>query len=175
MVANPEGQVKRVHIWLVALSFLSVVSPWFSRDSWAASKPNVVIILADDMGFSDAGCYGGEIHTPNIDKLAAGGIRFTDFHNTARCWPSRAAIMTGYYAQQVRRDTIPALRFDRRGRGAARMGETAAGDAQAPGLPLISLGQVAHRRAADQAGFDRSYSLEDTDRYFYPRLTFEDD
>jgi arylsulfatase len=75
------------------------------------AKPNVLIILADDMGFSDAGCYGGEIHTPNIDSLAASGIRFTNFYNTARCWSSRAAIMTGYYAQQVRRDTIPGVAF----------------------------------------------------------------
>lgn len=82
-------------------------------------KPNVQIILADDMGFSDAGCYGGEIHTPNIDRLAAGGIRFTDFHNTARCWPSRAALLTGYYAQQVRRDTIPGVAFPT-GAGGAR-------------------------------------------------------
>ena len=57
------------------------------------SKPNIVIILADDMGFSDIGCYGGEISTPNIDKLAGSGVRFTQFHNTARCWPSRACTL----------------------------------------------------------------------------------
>src|SRR6476659_7705491 len=73
------------------------------------AKPNVVIILADDMGFSDAGCYGGEIHTPNLDKLAQGGLRFTQFYNTARCWPSRAAILTRYYAQQVHRDALPGM------------------------------------------------------------------
>jgi arylsulfatase len=71
--------------------------------------PNVVIILADDLGYSDIGCYGGEIATPNLDKLAANGLRFTQFYNTARCWPTRAAILTGYYAQQVRRDTLPKL------------------------------------------------------------------
>ncbi len=49
------------------------------------SVPNIVLILADDMGYSDAGCYGGEIHTPNLDRLAAGGLRFTQFYNTARC------------------------------------------------------------------------------------------
>ena len=70
------------------------------------AKPNIVIILADDMGFSDLGSYGGEIHTPNLDRLAADGLRFTQFYNTARCWPSRAALMTGYYAQAVRRDAI---------------------------------------------------------------------
>jgi arylsulfatase A-like enzyme len=76
----------------------------------AAPKPNVMVILADDLGFSDLGCYGGEIATPNLDALAANGLRFTQFYNTARCWPSRAALLTGYYAQQVRRDSIPGLK-----------------------------------------------------------------
>jgi arylsulfatase A-like enzyme len=67
-------------------------------------KPNILIILADDMGFSDAGCYGGEIQTPNLDRLAANGLRFTQFYNTARCWPTRSALLTGYYPQQIRMD-----------------------------------------------------------------------
>src|SRR5947209_6704539 len=67
-------------------------------------KPNVLVILADDMGFSDAGCYGGEIATPNLDRLAAAGLRFTQFYNTARCWPTRSALLSGYYAQQIRMD-----------------------------------------------------------------------
>ena len=54
-------------------------------------RPNIVFILADDMGYSDLGSYGGEIATPNLDALAAGGLRFTQFYNTARCWPTRAA------------------------------------------------------------------------------------
>jgi len=72
-----------------------------------ADKPNVVIILADDLGFSDAGCYGGEIATPNLDFLAANGLRFTQSYNTARCWPTRSALLTGYYAQQIHRDALP--------------------------------------------------------------------
>ncbi len=72
-----------------------------------AGVPNIVLILADDLGYSDPGCYGGEIATPTLDRLAAGGIRFTQFYNTARCWPTRAALLTGYYAQQVRRDALP--------------------------------------------------------------------
>src|SRR6478672_7240874 len=67
----------------------------------AADKPNVVIILSDDMGFSDLGCYGGEIRTPNLDALAAGGLRFTQFYNTARCCPTRAALLTGMYSHQA--------------------------------------------------------------------------
>src|SRR5262249_27168308 len=73
------------------------------------------LIVADDLGFSDAGCYGGEIATPNLDGLAKNGLRFTQFYNTARCWPSRAALLTGYYAQQVRRDTVPGIPSGTRG------------------------------------------------------------
>lgn len=63
-------------------------------------KPNILLILADDLGWSDLGCYGGEINTPNLDKLAQEGIRFTQFHNTSKCFPSRACLLTGMYAQQ---------------------------------------------------------------------------
>ncbi len=61
------------------------------------TRPNIVIIMADDLGFSDIGCFGGEIHTPNIDYLANNGIRFTQFYNTSRCCPTRASLLTGLY------------------------------------------------------------------------------
>ena len=63
----------------------------------ANEKPNVVLILCDDMGYSDLGCYGSEIRTPNIDALAADGVRLTQFTNTGRCCPSRSSLMTGRY------------------------------------------------------------------------------
>src|SRR5689334_12088388 len=85
-----------------------------------AGRPNILLILADDLGYSDLGCYGSEIATPNLDSLAKGGLRFTQFYNTARCWPSRAAILTGYYAQQVRRDTVPGVKSGGPRRPAAR-------------------------------------------------------
>lgn len=66
-----------------------------------SGRPNVLLILADDMGFSDIGCYGSEIATPNLDALAAGGLRFSSFYNTARCCPSRAALLTGLYPHQA--------------------------------------------------------------------------
>lgn len=71
--------------------------------TWAAehTRPNFIIILVDDMGFSDIGCYGSEIPTPNIDALADRGIRFTQFYNGARCCPSRAALLTGRYSHEV--------------------------------------------------------------------------
>lgn len=65
------------------------------------SRPNIVFILADDMGFSDIGCYGSEIDTPNLDALAKDGLLFTDFHNSPRCCPSRAALLTGLYSHQA--------------------------------------------------------------------------
>ncbi len=64
-------------------------------------RPNIIIIMADDMGWSDIGCYGGEINTPNLDGLAKDGLRFTQFYNTARCCPTRATLLTGLYAHQA--------------------------------------------------------------------------
>jgi arylsulfatase len=72
-----------------------------STVSAAAPRPNIVVIMADDMGFSDIGCYGGEIETPHLDALAAGGLRFTQFYNTARCCPTRASLLTGLYPHQA--------------------------------------------------------------------------
>ncbi len=75
-----------------------------SSDSIAvtgAQKPNILLIMADDMGYSDIGCFGGEIRTPNLDALAGGGIRFTQFYNAARCCPTRASLLTGLYPHQA--------------------------------------------------------------------------
>ncbi len=66
-----------------------------------SKRPNIVLIMSDDMGFSDLGCYGGEISTPNLNRLAANGLRFTQFYNTARCCPTRASLMTGLYQHQA--------------------------------------------------------------------------
>ncbi len=74
-----------------------------------SDRPDIVLVLADDMGFSDIGCYGGEIETPNIDRLAADGVRLTQFYNTARCSPSRASLMTGLHPHQV---GVGILNFD---------------------------------------------------------------
>jgi arylsulfatase A-like enzyme len=70
-------------------------------DSADPVNPNIVIVLVDDMGYSDIGCYGGEIDTPNIDRLAAGGLRFTQFYNSGRCCPTRASLLTGRHPHQV--------------------------------------------------------------------------
>lgn len=73
----------------------------FARPAAAKKRPNILLILADDLGYSDLGCFGGEIATPNLDRLARGGVRFTQFYNSARCCPSRAALLTGLYPHQT--------------------------------------------------------------------------
>jgi arylsulfatase A-like enzyme len=95
--------MKKVTILILSLLLFHLVTQ-------AKDKPNFLVILVDDMGYSDLGCYGGEIDTPNLDGLAANGLRFSQFYNTGRCWPSRASILTGYYAQQVRRDALPGIK-----------------------------------------------------------------
>ena len=67
----------------------------------AAERPNIVLIMADDMGYSDIGCYGSEIRTPVLDQLARNGLRYTQFYNTSRCCPTRAALMSGLYSHQA--------------------------------------------------------------------------
>ena len=97
--------------WTFALAgWIGLLASPVSLTADAAPRPNILIILADDLGFSDIGCYGGEAQTPNLDRLAANGLRFTQFYNTARCWPSRNALLTGYYAQQVNSDAGPTPR-----------------------------------------------------------------
>ena len=69
--------------------------------AFANDRPNIVVVLVDDMGFSDIGPYGGEVPTPNLDRLAAAGVRFTQAYNAARCSPTRASLLTGLYPHQA--------------------------------------------------------------------------
>lgn len=153
---------------LLGLALIALASP---RDIAAADpRPNILLIMADDMGYSDAGCYGGEIATPNLDTLAKGGLRFAQFYSTGRCWPSRAAALTGYYAQQVRRDVFDEERIGAR-------------PAWAPLLPTF-LRDAGYRNYHSgkwhidgeplDNGFDRSYLVQDQDRFFSPTKHFLD-
>ena len=137
----------------------------------SAKPPNFFVVLADDMGFSDAGCYGGEIQTPTLDRLAAEGLRYTQFYSTGRCWPSRAVIMTGYYAQQVGMDPrntnqwpsfsrlLPLL-LKEKGYRSYHSGKW-----HLKGTPVDP--QV--------SGFDRSYWTRAHDRFFSPKKHWLDD
>lgn len=140
----------------------------------AFAKPNVLLILVDDLGFSDLGCYGGEIATPNLDRLASNGLRMTQFYNTGRCWPTRGAMLTGYYAQQIRRDKFA--------------GVPSGGGGKRPSwarlLPVF-LNHSGYRSYHSgkwhidgmpiENGFDRSYYLKDQGRFFNPEVHWEDD
>ncbi len=146
------------------------------RCAQASDTPtNVLLILVDDLGFSDIGCYGGEIRTPNLDALAAEGLRFTQFYNTGRCWPTRGALMTGYYAQQIRRDQLP---------GVTPSGSNGTRPAWARLLPerLRESGYRSYHSGKWhidgmplENGFDRSYYLKDQGRFFNPQEHYEDD
>lgn len=137
-------------------------------------RPHVLLILADDLGYSDLGCYGSEIETPNLDGLAQNGLRYTQFTNTARCWPTRGAILTGYYAQQIRRDAMPGVKSGNQGTRpgfATLLPEMLkpvgyrsyhSGKWHVDGLPLAG-------------GFEKSYSLNDHNRHFAPQQHTEDD
>ena len=81
--------------------FLSCAFVLWAGALVAQEKPNIIVIMSDDMGYSDIGCYGSEIQTPHLDQLASGGVRFTQFYNTARCCPTRAALLTGLYSHQA--------------------------------------------------------------------------
>ncbi len=151
---------------LLAL-FAAVAVGSAGAQSAETGKPNILLIVADDMGFSDAGCYGSEIQTPNLDELAQGGLRFTQFYNTGRCWPSRACILTGYYAQQVNRDQS----LDGSG---GPMGRRSAWARLLPEL-LRPLGYRSYHSGkwhvdgtALQGGFDVDYDNTDTNHHFIP-------
>jgi len=82
-----------IKVFVLALACFSSVD--------AAKRPNIVLIMADDLGFADLGCYGSEIQTPNLDTLAGEGLRFSQFYNTAKCHSSRVSLLTGLYCEQA--------------------------------------------------------------------------
>lgn len=133
-------------------------------------RPSILFILADDMGFADAGCYGGEIATPTLDRLAANGLRFTQLYNTARCWPSRAALLTGYYPQQIGMDP-PRGRIPTWTRLLPQYLKPLGYRSYHSGKWHVN---GAPQPLAD-GGFDRSYRLEDHDRNFNPSNHWLDD
>lgn len=92
----PAFTIQSLSVWLILVSTILVVRP-----THAAERPNIVLIVLDDVGYSDYGCYGGEIATPNIDRLAREGLRFTHFYNNAVCVPTRASIYSGLYPRYV--------------------------------------------------------------------------
>jgi arylsulfatase A-like enzyme len=157
------------------ISLQLIVACVFALNSTAqAKRPNVLLIMADDLGYSDLGCYGGEIETPNLNGLAKQGLRFTQFYNTARCWPTRAALLTGYYAQQVRRDAVPGLPSG--GRGQRQPWAQLLPNYLKPlGYRSYHSGKWHLDGMPIQEGFDRSYYIRDQGRFFNPKVHWKDD
>lgn len=140
----------------------------------APSRPNVVLILADDLGYSDLGPYGSEIATPNLDGLAQNGVRFTQFYNTARCWPSRAALLSGYYAQQIHRDALPGIGGG--GQGVRQSWARLLPDFLKPaGYRSYHSGKWHIDGPVLAAGFDRSLDMRNHGNYFSSKGNFIDD
>jgi arylsulfatase len=144
-----------------------LIALFFAALSALASpqRPNVVLILADDLGYSDLGCYGSEIATPNLDALAANGVRFTQFYNTARCWPSRAALLSGYYAQEIHRDGMAGIGGG--GQGVRQSWARLLPDFLKPaGYRSYHSGKWHIDGPILAAGFDRSFDVRNHGNYF---------
>ncbi len=160
---------------------LSLLTCLLRLSASTAAQPNILFIVADDMGFSDAGCYGGEIQTPTLDGLAANGLRFTQFYNTARCWPSRSSLLTGYYAQAIRRDKTNGFKLPGN-YGVVGAGGVRPGWAQLLPAYLKPLGYRSYLSgkwhvdgSPLEAGFDHAYYSENNKGYFAASGHEEDD
>ena len=142
--------------WLLALAALWATTTIGSTNE----RPNIVVILADDMGFSDLGCYGSEIATPHLDSLAESGLRFTQFYNTSKCFPSRACLLTGVYAQQSKMH---------RTHGKIQDAVTLAEVLKGAGYRTLMSGKHHGTENPFERGFDRYFGLRDgACNYFNP-------
>jgi arylsulfatase A-like enzyme len=164
-------EVLALHFLVGSLVIVVLIAGCIPKE---VKPPNMLVIMVDDLGFSDLGCYGGEIKTPNLDQLAFNGLRFTQFNNTGRCWPSRASLLTGYYPQQIGRDSAPGIQG---GGGGIRPD-------WARLVPMMLKGanyRSYHSRKWHmngmplKNGFDRSYYLKDQGRFFSPKTHYLDD
>jgi arylsulfatase A-like enzyme len=150
--------MKKTHLMIAILT-----SIFLTGSSAAVGKTNMLLIMADDLGYSDLGCYGGEIKTPHLDNLAYNGLRYTQAYNTARCWPTRSALMTGYYPQQINIDP-------RKKPGIPKWGICLPQRLKTTNYRCYISGKWHVTGVKPQAGggFDETYVLHDHDHNFYP-------
>jgi arylsulfatase A-like enzyme len=153
-------------IILVACLGIFALLSCSSRHKVKDNRPNIILICADDMGWSDLGCYGSEIQTPNLDRLAGEGMRFTSFYNTSKCFPSRACLLTGVYAQQCGYH----LSYKNPIRNAVTLGEVL----RDAGYRTLFSGKHHGLENPYYRGFDRYYGLkEGACNHFNPGLQRE--
>ncbi len=153
-----DGYTKKQNFMQLLKNFTAAVVVIFAA-SWslpalgeaAGAKPNILFILVDDMGYSDIGCFGGEVNTPNIDRLARRGIRFTSMYNTSKCFPSRACLLTGVYAQQCNMGHSP--------KGGIQNAITLAELLKAQGYRTLAVGKHRSTVSLHDRGFDRFYGF----------------
>jgi arylsulfatase len=178
----------------LVISLLVLVAGVASRTAAAAAvappppRPNIVIILSDDMGYSDAHCFGSEIDTPNIDRLAAQGLRFTQFYNTSRCCPTRASLLTGLYPHQAgvghmtwKQLDLPGYRSDLSDHTPtlAEMLKPAGYGTYMAGKWHVTINDLPNKPRQNwprQRGFDRFYGMiTGSGSYYDPRMLVRDD
>lgn len=141
---NKQSFNRWVYCFLLSMCF------WIGGTAFGDDRPNIVLIMCDDMGFSDIGCYGGEIDTPNLDRLAAGGLRFRTFYNNAKCEHTRASLLTGHWWHEV--GASPTVEY-----AAPTFGERM----RAAGYRTLMSGKWHAGQTPFQRGFDRYYGLTD--------------
>ncbi|MCH2065285.1 MAG: arylsulfatase [Roseibacillus sp.] len=143
---------------LRSLFCLTLFSFLVAGTSMASTRPNIILIMVDDMGYSDIGCYGGEVKTPNLDRLAEGGLRFTQFYNTAKCHTTRAELLTGNYAYSI---------GDNNMEHGATFGEVL----RTVGYRTLIAGKWHQKPLPTTRGFDRYFGLADgCSNFFNPGL-----
>jgi len=134
-----------------AAAVLAMLWPFSACAAEKAKHTNIIFILVDDMGYSDIGCYGGEVNTPNLDKLARDGLRFAYMYNTSKCFPSRACLLTGVYAQQCG--------MGRGSSGGIKHAITLAELLKPQGYRTLAVGKHHSNKSLHDRGFDRFYGF----------------
>lgn len=158
---------RRRFLKAIGISASAVLTPRLVKASDNSRRPDIVIIIGDDIGYSDFGCYGGEIETPNIDRIAAEGVRFTQFHTESMCAPTRVALLTGRYHLRGYRNGRNVTIAEALSRAGYR--SCAVGKWHNEGEPVLN------RKAPLERGFDNFFGTPQGCGSFFAPLTLSRD